>query len=198
LNYVSVGVFLNQSPRSTCNSDAQDRVCIQNRRSTPLHWANWFLTFYPDAGFKDQPRVTHMAAIILDRLIRVGIVDDNELVRRTLHTILGCSSSLRVVAEAANGSAGLSLVELMRPDVVVMDISLPDMDGIEATRIISTKFPETKLVVLTMHNDQTYADTALQAGACQFLTKDCGREMLLNAIKECSPAPSRVVGNPPH
>ena len=139
-----------------------------------------------------------MAAIILDRLIRVGIVDDNELVRRTLHTILGCSSNLRVVAEAANGSAGLSLVELMRPDVVVMDISLPDMDGIEATRIISTKFPETKLVVLTMHNDQTYADTALQAGACQFLTKDCGREMLLNAIKECSPAPSRVVGNPPH
>ena len=139
-----------------------------------------------------------MTAVVLDRLIRVGIVDDNELVRRTLHSILGCSPNLRVVAEAANGSAGLSLVELMRPDVVVMDLSMPDMDGIEATRIISSRFPETKVVVLTMHTDQTSSDLALQAGACRFLTKDCGREKLLNAIKECSPVPSRVVGTPPH
>jgi DNA-binding NarL/FixJ family response regulator len=139
-----------------------------------------------------------MKTEILDRLIRVGIVDDNELVRTTLHTMLGCSPKLHVVAEASTGSGGISLVELMRPDVVVMDISMPDMDGIEATRIISSQFPETKVVVLTMHNDQTYSDTALQAGACRFLTKDCGREKLLNAIMDCSSGPSKIVGNPPH
>jgi DNA-binding NarL/FixJ family response regulator len=139
-----------------------------------------------------------MAAEIFDRLIRVGIVDDNELVRRTLHTILSCAPNLQVVAEAASGSDSLSLVELMKPDVVVMDISMPGMDGIEATRIISSRFPETKVVVFSMHNDQTFADAALQAGACRFLTKDCGRENLLTALRECSPGPTRIVGNPPH
>jgi DNA-binding NarL/FixJ family response regulator len=140
-----------------------------------------------------------MTAVILDRLIRVGIVDDNELVRRTLHTMLDCSPKLRVVAEAADGSAGLSLVELMQPDVVVMDISMPDMDGIEATRTITSRFPETKVVVLTMQNDDSVSsEAALQAGACRFLTKDCGRESLINAITECAPGPTRVVGNPPH
>ena len=139
-----------------------------------------------------------MAAVILDRLIRIGIVDDNELVRRTLHSILDCSPNLKVVAEAENGSAAISLVELMRPDVVLMDISMPVLDGIEATRTITAKFPDTKVVVLSIHTDQAYSDTALQAGACRFLTKDCGREKLLNAIKECSPGPSKVVGHSPH
>jgi DNA-binding NarL/FixJ family response regulator len=139
-----------------------------------------------------------MATVILDRLIRVGIVDDNELVRTTLHTMLDCSPKLHVVAEASTGSAGLSLVELMQPDVVVMDISMPDMNGIEATRIISARFPETKVVVLTMHDDKAYSEAALKAGACRFLTKDCGRESLLTAITECSPGPTRVLGSPLH
>ena len=139
-----------------------------------------------------------MAAVIIDRLIRVGIVDDNELVRRTLHSILDCSPNLRVVAEAENGSAGISLVELLQPDVVLMDINMPVLDGIEATRTISSRFPDTKVIILTMHSDQTYADTALQAGACRFLTKDCGKEKLLNAIRDCSPGPFKVVGHPPH
>ena len=139
-----------------------------------------------------------MAAVIIDRLIRVGIVDDNELVRRTLHSILDCSPNLRVVAEAENGSAGISLVELLQPDVVLMDISMPVVDGIEATRTISSRFPDTKVIILTMHSGQTYADTALQAGACRFLTKDCGKKKLIDAIRECSPGPFRVVGHPPH
>jgi DNA-binding NarL/FixJ family response regulator len=67
-----------------------------------------------------------MESVILDRIIRVGIFDDNELVRSTLHSILECSPNLQVVAEAANGSAGISLVDLMRPDVMVMDISLTE------------------------------------------------------------------------
>jgi DNA-binding NarL/FixJ family response regulator len=79
-----------------------------------------------------------------------------------------------------------------------MDISMPVFNGFQATRSITSNFPDTKVIVLGMHTDKTSSDTALQAGACQFLTKDCGREKLLNAIKECSSAPLKVVGHPPH
>jgi DNA-binding NarL/FixJ family response regulator len=139
-----------------------------------------------------------MNAVILDRIIRVGIVDDSELVRDTLRFILGCSPNLKVVAEAENGSEAIAMVEVFKPDVVLMDVSMPVLNGIEATRSITSNFPDTKVIVLTMHTDQTYSDTALQAGACQFLTKDCGKDKLIIAIKECSPAPLKAVGHPPH
>jgi DNA-binding NarL/FixJ family response regulator len=139
-----------------------------------------------------------MNAVILDRLIRIGIVDDNELVRDTLRLMLDCSPNLQVVGEAENGSEAIAMVEVFHPDVVLMDVSMPVLDGIQATRSITSNFPDTKVIVLTMHTDQTYSDSALQAGACRFLTKDCGKEKLLNAIKECSSAPLKVVGHPPH
>ena len=139
-----------------------------------------------------------MAAVILDRLIRIGIVGDNELFRSLLHSSLDRLPNLKVVAEAENGAEAIAMVEYLHPDVILMDISMPVLGGIEATRTISSRFPDTKVIILTMHSDQTYADTALQAGACRFLTKDCAREMLLDAIKECSPGPFKVVGYPPH
>jgi DNA-binding NarL/FixJ family response regulator len=139
-----------------------------------------------------------MNAVILDRLIRIGIADDNELVRDTLRLILDCSPSIQVVGEAGNGSEAIAMVEAFQPDVVLMDISMPVVNGIQATRSITSNFPDTKVIVLGMHTDQTSSDTALHAGACQFLTKDCGREKLLNAIKECSAAPLKVVGHSPH
>jgi len=139
-----------------------------------------------------------MAAVILDRLIRIGIVGDNELFRSLLHSSLDRLPNLKVVAEAENGAEAIAMVEYLHPDVILMDISMPVLDGIEATRTISSRFPDTKVIILTMHSDQTYADTALQAGACRFLTKDCGKKKLLDAIRECSPGPFRVVGHPPH
>lgn len=139
-----------------------------------------------------------MTGVILDRLIRVGIVDDNELVRDTLRLILGCSPNLKVVGEAENGSDAIAMVEAFQPDVVLMDLAMPVLDGIQATRSITSNFPDTKVIVLAMHTDQPSADTAFHAGACQFLTKDCGKDRLLNAIKECSSAPYRVVGSSPH
>ena len=93
---------------------------------------------------------------------------------------------------------GMPVVEAFQPDVVLMDISMPVVNGLQATRSITSNFPDTKVIVLGMPTDQTLSNKALQAGACQFLTKDCGRKKLLNAIKECSSAPLKVVGHPPH
>ena len=139
-----------------------------------------------------------MAAFISDRPSRIGIVDENDGFRCILHTSLDLLPNLKVVAEAKNGVEAIAMVEGVHPDVVLMDINMPVMDGIEATRIINSKFSDTKVIILTLNSDQTASDTALQAGACQFLNKYCGQEKLFQSIKECSSAQLRVVGNPPH
>jgi len=139
-----------------------------------------------------------MAAVIADRPIRIGIVDDNKLFRCALHTSIDRLPNLKVVAESEDGFEAIGMVEFIHPDVVLMDISMPVLDGIEATRIINSRFPDTKVIILTMHTHRIYSDKAFQVGACQVLTKDCGREKLLQAIRECSPGPFKVVGHPPH
>ena len=96
-----------------------------------------------------------MNAVILDRLVRIGIADDNELVRGTLRMMLDCSPNLQVVGEAENGSEAIAMVELCQPDVVLMDISMPVFNGLQATRSITSNFPDTKVIVLGMHTDQT-------------------------------------------
>ena len=82
-----------------------------------------------------------MNAVILDRRIRIGIADDNELVRSTLRFMIGCSPNIKVVGEAENGSEAIAMVEVFQPDVVLMDISMPVVNGIEATRSIMSNFP---------------------------------------------------------
>jgi len=130
--------------------------------------------------------------------IIVAIVDDNPTVRMSLRSILKLDPRLIVVAEVENGSAAIAMVEMLRPDVVLMDIIMPVMNGIDATRIITSKFPDTKVIVLTMKRDQAYLDTAYQDGAFRCLSKCCNPDGLLNAIKECSSAPLKVVGHPPY
>lgn len=119
---------------------------------------------------------------------RIVIVDDSQPYRKALCSILQKKTNLKVVAEAENGQAGIQAVEKHKPDVVLMDISMPVMNGIDATRIITSKFPNAKVIVLTMHNDPSYSDRAHKVGACLFLAKDCGKEKLFSAIKHCSPA----------
>jgi DNA-binding NarL/FixJ family response regulator len=132
------------------------------------------------------------------KTIRIIIADDHAYVRSSLRCLLELEAELRVIAEAGNGLEAVALVEKHQPDFVLMDVLMPVMNGIEATRIITSRFPETKVVLLTMDDDKAYSEAALQAGACRFLTKNCGRESLINAITECSPGPSRVVENTPH
>jgi two-component system nitrate/nitrite response regulator NarL len=139
-----------------------------------------------------------MTAFISDRPIRIGIVDGNDLHRSILHESLDLLPSLEVVAEAKNGSEAIDMVEYLHPDIVLMDVSMPVINGIEATRIIRSRFSDTKVIILTLYSDQSLSDTALQAGACQFLNKYCGQEKLFQAIKRCSAGPLRIVGQPPH
>ena len=118
--------------------------------------------------------------------IRIVIVDDNKFFRKTVCSILQKKTNLQVVAEAEGGLAAIQAVKNHRPEVVLMDINMPAPDGLDATRIIATKFPATKIIVFTMHTDEIFSDRAYKAGACHFLTKDCGKEKLFSAIEHCS------------
>ena len=137
-----------------------------------------------------------MTAALLEPLISIVIVDDNAIERGALRFILERFPNLRVLGEVGDGYAAIDMVVDLQPDVVLMDISMPVLDGIEATRIISSQFPDTQVIVLTMHADNAYSDVAYQAGACQFLTKDCGKEKLINAIRECAPGQRKIAGHP--
>jgi DNA-binding NarL/FixJ family response regulator len=135
-----------------------------------------------------------MAAVLLEPIIRVVVVDGNLLRRGALRFILEHLPNLNVLGEAGDGYEAIEMVVDFNPDIVLMDMSLPVLDGVEATRIISSQFPETRVIVLAMHNDPAHSDIALQAGACQFLAKDCGKDRLLEAIRGCSTGPFAVAG----
>jgi DNA-binding NarL/FixJ family response regulator len=105
-------------------------------------------------------------------MIKVLVCEDQPLVRRCLVEILDMEAGISVVGEAADGSTAVARADELEPDVVLMDIEMPVMDGIEATRIISTEHPETRVLVLTSHYSREEAMKCLGSGAAGFLTKD--------------------------
>lgn len=115
--------------------------------------------------------------------IRVLIVDDQELIRVGFRLMLDADASIDVVGEAGDGATAVAAVAALRPDVVVMDVRMPVMDGIAATDEIVRRFPQTKILVLTTFDIDEYAFGALQAGASGFLLKDAPRGELLGAIR---------------
>jgi DNA-binding NarL/FixJ family response regulator len=112
--------------------------------------------------------------------VRVLVADDHPHSRRGLRVLLATSPEVEVVGEAANGQQTLCLVEECQPDVVLMDVRMPMLDGLEAARIIKSRWPEVRVVLLTMH--AAYQADALAAGADGFLLKGCPTENLLAAI----------------
>ena len=112
--------------------------------------------------------------------IRVLIADDRPSSRNGLKALLVTQPGIEIVGEAADGQETILFVEQCRPDVVLMDVRMPSMDGLEATQIIKDQCPETKVIVLTMY--ATYKTEALAAGADAFLVKGCATEDLLAAI----------------
>ncbi|MBA3007466.1 MAG: response regulator transcription factor [Proteobacteria bacterium] len=115
--------------------------------------------------------------------MRLALVDDHAIVREGLRALLEQSSFIQVVGEAATGRECLSMIENWRPDVVIMDISMPDINGIEATRLIKEQWPRIKVVILSMHSTAEYIYRAFAAGACGYVLKDSIGEELLSAIK---------------
>lgn len=115
--------------------------------------------------------------------IRVGLVDDQPLLRTGFGLILDAEDDLDVVGEASDGAQALEMVQRCTPDVVLMDVRMPVMDGIEATRRIVESRPETKIIILTTFDLDEYAFNGLTAGASAFLLKDVGADELVRAVR---------------
>jgi DNA-binding NarL/FixJ family response regulator len=115
-------------------------------------------------------------------MIKLLLVDDQNLIRRGLHALLTTDPELEIVGEAENGQEAIALVTSLKPDVVLMDVRMPVMDGVAGTREICQRFPETKVLMLTTFNDQEYVSQALQAGASGYLLKDTPFAELTQAI----------------
>jgi two-component system, NarL family, response regulator LiaR len=120
---------------------------------------------------------------IPSKKIRVMIVDDHDIVRRGLELFLGVFDDLEFVGEAANGEAAVKLCSQVLPDVVLMDMVMPVMDGATATRIIRQQFPNVQVVGLTSFKDEQYVLKALNAGAIGYLLKDVLANELAQAIR---------------
>jgi DNA-binding NarL/FixJ family response regulator len=114
---------------------------------------------------------------------KILLVDDNNIMRDVLRHFLEKQPGLEVVAEAENGRTAIKLTRKFRPDVIVMDIIMPDLNGIDATRQIVEEFPGTKVIALSWHSDRQFVVGMLKAGALGYLLKDCVLEDLVLAIR---------------
>jgi DNA-binding NarL/FixJ family response regulator len=115
--------------------------------------------------------------------ISVLLVDDHTILREGLRALLNCYDDVQVVGEAKNGAIALDQVEALRPDVVIMDIAMPVMDGFESTRLIHQNYPQSRVLVLTQYEEKEYVLPLLQAGASGFVLKQALGTDLINAIR---------------
>ena len=116
--------------------------------------------------------------------IRILLADDHKIFRDGLRTLIDKETGMEVVAEAENGRKALKLAEKMAPNVIVMDVTMPDMNGIEATRKIMAELSHVKVIGLSMHSDRRFVLGMLEAGASGYLLKDCAFGELATAIRQ--------------
>ena len=115
--------------------------------------------------------------------IRILLADDHRVVRRGLCLLLESQAGFQVVAEASDGRQAVALAEEHKPDIAVLDVAMPMLNGIEAARQIAAKLPQTGIVFLSMHSDEGYVLKALKAGGKGYLLKDSAEYDLINAIR---------------
>jgi two-component system, NarL family, response regulator LiaR len=120
---------------------------------------------------------------MIDEPIRVLLVDDHAVVRRGIRTFLETHDEIEVVGEASGGAEGVELARQLLPDVVLMDLVMPEMDGIAATRGVKIASPTTQVIVLTSYSEDERIFPAIKAGALSYLLKDVGPDELVRAIK---------------
>jgi RNA polymerase sigma factor (sigma-70 family) len=115
--------------------------------------------------------------------VKILVADDHRIMRDGLRSLIAKQSGMEVVAVAENGRTAIKLTRKHKPDVIVMDINMPDMNGIDATRQIVAEFPGTKVVAFSMHSDRQFVTGALKAGVSGYLQKDSAFEELARAIR---------------
>ena len=120
------------------------------------------------------------------KAIRILLADDHTVVRKGLRLLLETQPGFTVIADAADGREAVAMAEKLAPDVVVMDVAMPTLNGIEAARQITARQPQTAVVFLSMHSDEGYVLKALKAGARAYLLKDSAEYDLINAVKAVS------------
>ena len=117
-------------------------------------------------------------------MISILLIDDHELVRTGIRRLLEDSKHIKIAGEADCGEEGLKLAQQLKPDVILMDVNMPGIGGVEACRRILQRDPSQKIIVLTIHNEQTFPKRMLEIGAKGYLTKECGLDEMLVAIKQ--------------
>ncbi len=115
--------------------------------------------------------------------IRILLADDHKITRQGLRSLLEKEPDMQVAAEAEEGRTAVRLVRELLPDVVIMDVSMPDLNGMEAARQIVGEFPDVKVIALSMHSDSLFVTEMLKSGASGYLLKDCAFEELVRAIR---------------
>jgi two-component system response regulator NreC len=116
--------------------------------------------------------------------LTIFLADDHQIVRQGLKAILDAEADFRIVGEAGDGLKTLRGVEQLDPDVLVLDLMMPGIDGIEVVRQMAERFPRTRVVVLSMHGEEAYARTVLLGGAGAYVLKEAGVQELVRAIRE--------------
>ncbi len=115
--------------------------------------------------------------------IRVILVDDHQIMLQGLRALLEKQADMEVIAEAGEGRTALRLARDLSPDVIILDVAMPDLNGIETARMITSEMPTIKIIALSMHSDRRFVVEMLKAGASGYLLKDCALEDLVRAIR---------------
>lgn len=116
-------------------------------------------------------------------MVNIIIVDDQQIVREGLKMILSLNKEINVIGEASNGEEALELLTYSSPEVILMDIRMPVMNGIEATKLVKSKYPDIKVIILTTFNDNEYIFAGLKNGADGYILKDSGAQEITTSIK---------------
>lgn len=115
-------------------------------------------------------------------MTRILITDDHAIVRTGLRTLLTSEPEMELVGEASGGYEAIELAEKLHPDVLLLDLSMPDLDGIQVTRVVKAKFPDLRILILTVHEDQALLREAIRAGASGYIVKRAAESELISAI----------------
>jgi DNA-binding NarL/FixJ family response regulator len=135
-------------------------------------------SMYPKGNHKvysqgNRPNYQDPNSISLNQIemISILIVDDSEMIREGLKLLLQCEADLEIVAMADNGKTAIELIEKLQPDIALIDVEMPELDGIDTTRIIKQRFPQTKVIVFSSHDNDDYCIKSIEAGAKSYLAQ---------------------------